>query len=190
MAPNYRLALALAISGTVHAALLGAVVPTYVTQFSSPASPSATLEVRLGSLERGTESIQETPLEVAQEPRTQADDQATLQEALAPALPLPTFDQYVPSRELDIRPQAADPIIVPFPDETPLGRPKAAVILALYISATGMVERVEAEKSDLPPAFVEAAKKSFLYARMHPGMKGGRPVAARMRIEVEFTEGR
>lgn len=189
MLPNHRLALALAISSTVHAALLVALAPTYITQFSTPPSPIAVLEVRLGPMENGIESTEEPPAEAAQDVPAPTDVPHPTSEGPIPLLPLPPAKQYIPSRELDSRPQAVDPIIVPFPESASLGRPKGTVTLALYISATGIVERVEAEKSELPQAFVEAATNSFLYARMQPGIKNGQPVASKMRIEVEFAEG-
>lgn len=56
----------------------------------------------------------------------------------------------------------------------------------LYVGATGQVEHVEVDESDLPPFLEKAAVETFLQARMHPGIKDGKATRARMKILVEF----
>lgn len=100
---------------------------------------------------------------------------------------LPLFGQpaYFPASELQLRPSPETPVIIPFP-EAHLGRQKATAILLLYISAEGVVDRVEVDESELPSEFEHAAIATFLQAKMRPGIKDGKAVPARMKIEVEF----
>lgn len=108
--------------------------------------------------------------------------------AVSPTSPLilpPQDTPYVPAGELDVRPRPEAPVIVPFPDGT-LQKNKVTGVLVLYVGATGQVDRVEVDESDLPPFLEKAAVETFLQARMHPGVKDGKATRARMKILVEF----
>ena len=192
MVPNHRLAISLAVSCAIHAGLLGILSPAYLYQPPVHSPQGATLEVQLGS--SNTNSIKAPPEalpDIQQEISSRADNSPPpTPENAGPALPLSPFSQYIPSRELDVRPQPIEPIIVPFPDGATMDRRRATVTLVLYVSEGGIVEHVETEKSDLPQAFISSATGSFLYAHMQPGMKNNRPVPVKMRIEVEFIEGK
>lgn len=100
-------------------------------------------------------------------------------------LPLFGVPAYLPSSELQLRPSPETPVIIPFPDAQ-LGKQKATAILLLYISSEGVVDRVEIDESELPSEFEQAAIATFLQAKMRPGIKDGKAVPARMKIEVEF----
>lgn len=103
-----------------------------------------------------------------------------------PPLVLPAQDPpYIPAGELDVRPRPVAPVIIPFPDGT-LHKNKVVGVLVLYVDATGQVDRVEIDESDLPPLLEKAAVETFLQARMHPGVKDGKAARARMKILVEF----
>ncbi|MDP2808828.1 MAG: hypothetical protein Q8O34_01625 [Rhodocyclaceae bacterium] len=58
------------------------------------------------------------------------------------------------------------------------------VILVLFISETGRVDRVEVESSRLTDAFQSVISGQFLSARFAPAERDGIPVKSRMRIEV------
>jgi TonB family protein len=60
------------------------------------------------------------------------------------------------------------------------------VIARLFIDDEGRVERVVVEKATPTGLFEEAVHKAFADARYTPGMRKGRPVAAQLRIEIEF----
>lgn len=92
---------------------------------------------------------------------------------------------YVSANDLDVHPSPDTPIVVPFPDSFQ-GSIKGRVILILSVRADGVIEQVSVDDSDLPNAFGQAASQTFLEARLRPGIKDGRPVAARMKILVEF----
>jgi TonB family protein len=102
-----------------------------------------------------------------------------------PILPLRDLP-YIPAGELDVRPYPETPVVVPFPDDAAMQNGKLSVVLVLYIGANGQVDRIEVDKSDLPPAFEKAARDTFMQARMQPGIKDGQATRARMKILVEF----
>lgn len=119
-----------------------------------------------------------TPAAVAQQAET------VRQAPPVPQLP-PQEMPYIAAAELESRPQPESPVIVPFPDAL-LGKPKASGVLVLYIGADGKIDRIEVERSDLPPAFEKAAVDTFMAARMQPGVKDGKASRARMKVLVEF----
>jgi TonB family protein len=93
--------------------------------------------------------------------------------------------EYLPAGTLDSRPRAETPVIIPFPSGY-VQKSKMIGILILYISADGQVDRVEVDRSELPPDYEQAAIAAFRQARMQPGIKDGKPTRARMKILVEF----
>lgn len=95
---------------------------------------------------------------------------------------------YLPASQLDSRPYPESPVIVPFPEGETLAKgQRIAAILLLYVGIDGRVDRVEFAQSGLSPPFERIAIDTFLQARMSPGIKDGRPVRARMKVEVEFA---
>lgn len=92
---------------------------------------------------------------------------------------------YFPSGSVDSKPYPRVPVVIPFPDGAP-PQQRITAILILYIGTDGQVDRVEIEQSELPPAFEKAALDAFRQASMQPAMKEGRPVRAKMKIQVEF----
>ena len=97
----------------------------------------------------------------------------------------PAATAYLPGRELDVRPAPEASVIVPFPEGSNL-QGRVAAILVLFVSAEGAVDHVEIEDSELPPAFEKAAVETFMQVRMRPGIKDGRQMPSRIKIEVEF----
>ena len=95
---------------------------------------------------------------------------------------------YLPAAELDARPFPEAPVTIPFPEGT-LNKNKSSAILILFIGADGKIDRIEVDKSDLPPLFEKTAIETFMQARMYPGLKNGKASRAQMKILVEF-EGR
>lgn len=92
---------------------------------------------------------------------------------------------YLAATELDARAYPEAPVVIPFP-EGALNKSKSSAILILFISADGKVDRIEIDKSDLPPLFEKTAIETFLQAKMHPGLKNGKVSRAQMKILVEF----
>lgn len=95
---------------------------------------------------------------------------------------------YLPAVELDARPFPEAPVTIPFPEGT-LNKNKSSAVLILFIGADGKIDRIEVDKSDLPPLFEKTAIETFMQARMYPGLKNGKASRAQMKILVEF-EGR
>ena len=98
------------------------------------------------------------------------------------------LEAYLPAKDLDVPPMADAAIVVPFPEGEALGRDHGEVFLSLYVGADGRVDHVEILRSDVSRAFEVAAAETFRRARLLPGSKSGQPVAARVKIVVEFEE--
>lgn len=64
--------------------------------------------------------------------------------------------------------------------------PTGRVVLRLYVDETGQVDEVAVESDDPTGAFAASAREAFGAAYFLPGMKGGVPVKALVRIEVLF----
>lgn len=92
---------------------------------------------------------------------------------------------YYASAELDQSPTPLDPLLIPFPEGV-LGQGKVEGVLLLYIGSNGKVERIETVQSTSFPSLDHAAKEAFMQAVMHPGIKGGKAVGAKMKVVVEF----
>lgn len=83
-------------------------------------------------------------------------------------------------RELMLRrdPAADQPIDLPHP-----------VILDLFVDARGRMNAVTVDDPDLDPALQEQLRAAFMQLEFLPALRGGAPVAARMRIEVASGDG-
>lgn len=107
-------------------------------------------------------------------------------EAVAPssaALPLP---RYYRLSELDVRPWIMTRVEPQYPESAKQRSLTGTVRIQLYIDETGRVERVQTLQADPPGVFENSAERAFLAARFTPAMKDGRPVKARMTLEVKF----
>jgi periplasmic protein TonB len=102
----------------------------------------------------------------------------------SPASGVPRAPRYFHAHELDRRPQILSHVEPNFPALAlvPTGR----VVLRLYLDEEGSVETVAAESADRTGAFEAAARDAFAAARFLPGIKGGVPVKAVVRVEVLF----
>jgi TonB family protein len=155
-----------------------------------PSISNSAIEVRLHSEQNGESTSSSTPAnEVLLIPESSANEQIvsspvdetetvplSRDEFLLPPKEFP----YLPAGEADIRPHPVTPVIIPFPDAA-LGREKGIAVLVLYINANGEVERVEIDKSEIPPLFEKAAIEAFMQARMQPATKDGKKIRAKMK---------
>lgn len=97
-----------------------------------------------------------------------------------PGIPVP---RYLDPKELTRRARVLEDI-EPSPDELE-GRPGSGkIVLVLFISETGKVDRVELESSRLEEPFPSSLSRQFLAARFAPAERDGIPVKSRMRVEV------
>lgn len=97
----------------------------------------------------------------------------------------PGWGDYTPSILLDVQPIVIQDVSSDPPEL--LGRSEVGtMVLTLLIGASGTVDDVTVESSDLPDVFADVARRDFLGARFNPGMRNGQAVPSSLRIEVTF----
>ena len=126
------------------------------------------------------EAVQ-TPAPAAQAATTGATKPA---EAVSMAAESPAAPSYLPSSGLDVAPRPLDDIEPMIPDEA-RGR-AGAVVLQLFISAQGVVDRAEVLRSNPPGLFDASALAAATRVRFSPGYLGGVPVDSQVTREVTF----
>lgn len=188
---------ALALSLMGHAAWLVQWHPTAVPAQEAPAARSVKTRLvhaaaRMGPLPASIPFVEPTvapDTAAASPPMTPPASTAV---ALAPdattdATPTPSQadDGYLERGALTHAPQALTAVPLDFPVDAPEGQ--FATELTLYIDETGVVQRARVDGPALPTALERVALQAFLAARFTPGEQHGRPVAARLRIAVEFS---
>lgn len=98
---------------------------------------------------------------------------------------------YYSAREVDVLPRALRDIRPEYPTEADRRRLSGSVKLQLKLEADGRVSDVEVVESTAPGMFDESALAAFRQARFSPAQRNGRPVRARILIEVKYDyEGR
>jgi TonB family protein len=97
-------------------------------------------------------------------------------------LPVP---YYFPPQDLSQKPQATSPVPLDYPPNLPLVA-NGHIILRLLIGASGDVDRIIVEKSNLPKELEETARLAFAKARFNPGLRENRPVNSQLTVEVTF----
>lgn len=93
--------------------------------------------------------------------------------------------RYWPAAKLDVRPQIKTHVMPEYPKDLPSGV-RGRVVLELFISATGTLDRVRVARSEPRGRFEQAAQKAFSAALFAPGMRKGKAVPSLVRIEVTF----
>lgn len=104
----------------------------------------------------------------------------------ATALPVPVALEYLPAEALDRRPVLQGDIDI-YPSFLGTYPGEGVVVLALFIGATGRVDKMEVESSNLPPVFAETALDAFRRATFTPGEKDGQSANTRVRIEITYA---
>jgi protein TonB len=98
---------------------------------------------------------------------------------------------YYSARDLDVQPRALREIVPGYPDDADRQRLSGKVRLQLKLEADGRISDIEVVSSSPPGVFEESAIKAFRDARFASAQKNGRPVRARVVIEVLYDwEGR
>lgn len=87
--------------------------------------------------------------------------------------------------ELDQRPLALTQPTPSYPDSEELYS-SGKIVIQLLINANGSVDSIDSLPTELPTAFVEAAKHAFMNIRFKPGMLGGRAVGSQLWLEIHF----
>jgi protein TonB len=92
---------------------------------------------------------------------------------------------YWPPRQLDVRPQVKTHVMPEYPKDLPAGV-RGRLVLDLYVSDAGAVDRVVVVRAEPKGRFEESAVKAFRAAHFTPGRRKGAAVPSRLRIEVTF----
>lgn len=93
---------------------------------------------------------------------------------------------YYSARELDVQPRALHRIEPVYPAEADRRRLSGTLRLQLKLEADGRVSDIEVVSADPPGLFEESALDAFRDARFAPAQRAGRPVRARVVIEVVY----
>jgi protein TonB len=94
---------------------------------------------------------------------------------------------YWPPRDLDVRPQIRTHVMPEYPRDLPAGI-RGRVVLDVFVSLSGKVDRVSVVRAQPPGRFEQSAIKAFSAARYAPGMRKGKPAPSRLRVEVSFGD--
>lgn len=112
------------------------------------------------------------------------------EEAQAPTTPLAVTSAvdltYYSARELDVQPHALREIVPAYPPDADRRRLSGKVRLQIELEADGRVRDVSVVSASPPEVFDESAVAAFREARFAPAQKNGRPVRARVLIEVVY----
>ena len=104
---------------------------------------------------------------------------ASAMSPVAPAVP-----GYYKSGDLDQSPKPLEDIAPDYPESVAATR--GHLVLELFISEQGVVDRVDIVSATPPGVFDDSARSAFLKARFEPGRRLGLPIKSRMKIEVDF----
>jgi periplasmic protein TonB len=148
---------------------------TATLQAQGPAQTSHTGHTGLASGEASPPG----PAAMAEATEASADTEAT-ETTEAP---------YYPRPELDIGPQAKDPVLIAYPEGVDTAGPHTGR-LSLFIDEAGIVRKVDIQPTEppLPQAMQDAARQAFLQAQFWPGQRQGAIVRSRIDIEVTFDD--
>lgn len=160
-----RIGLALAASFAAHAGLLAALA-ALPGGGQTAAGFAAPLEITLRSLEAVVPSAAAQP---AKPPQRSARRPQS---------------RYYEPHELERRAQIASHVEPVFP--VLALAPAGEVVLALFVNERGGVDRIVVESDDPNGAFAASAREAFSAARFIPATRAGKPVKARLRIQVLF----
>ncbi len=105
--------------------------------------------------------------------------------ARPPTLSPASSTGYAVAAGLDPPPRPLDDIAPDFPEAA--GTRGGSVVLRLFISETGAVDKIEIVRSTPPGLFDAAALAAFGSARFSPGFLAGVPVRSQVMYEVEFA---
>ena len=128
-----------------------------------------------------------TPTEadvLPQTPQPSASSESQPPQDSAPASD--TQPDYWPRKWLTASPAPLEPTLVLYPESEGKGPSEGWVVLELFISASGHVDKIDVLASEAPEAFIESARRTFLQATFAPGLKDNVAVPSRTKIEVRF----
>jgi periplasmic protein TonB len=94
---------------------------------------------------------------------------------------------YWPVSQLEVRPQIRTHVMPEYPTDLPSGV-NGRVVLELYLSPRGTVDRLQVLRAEPPGRFEQSAVTAFSGARFTPGMRKNKAVHSRLRIEVTYGD--
>lgn len=169
-----RLGSALAASGALH---LGAALAFDALPWDVPGGPAQAAQ------ERGVGRLQ-AELRLRQGPAsTEVPARPAQREAQRPS-------RYYLARELDVRPAPLSHIEPAYPNDAFLRDIAGRVVVRLYVSESGAVDKVLVVHAEPPGYFEEAVQQAFRAARFVPAMKAGKAVKAELVLEVRYDSPR
>ena len=133
------------------------------------------------------------PASLAVDPLAEPPSAAVPAAAPAPLAALTTAVDltYYGVRDLDVQPRALREIVPDYPAAADRQRLSGKVRLQLKLEADGRISDIEVVSATPPGVFDASAIQAFREARFAPAQKNGRPVRARVVIEVLYDwEGR
>jgi periplasmic protein TonB len=95
--------------------------------------------------------------------------------------------RYWAAADLQTRPQIKSHVMPEYPRDLVAGI-RGRVVLELFISREGAVDRIRVARSEPPGRFEQAAVTAFSAAQFSPGIRKGQRVPCLMRIEVSFGD--
>ena len=126
-----------------------------------------------------TDPLQQTP---------QTSESSEHQPAQESAPPRDTQPDYWPRKWLTASPTPLEPPLVLYPESETQGQTEGWVILELFISASGHVDKIDVLTSEAPEEFIASARRTFLQASFMPGLKDNVAVPSRIKIEVRYEQ--
>ncbi|PZQ76846.1 MAG: hypothetical protein DI563_05845 [Variovorax paradoxus] len=127
------------------------------------------------------------PLPEEPPPPAPVKDQAVARPAADTAAAAATTESHLPGASLDALPKPLTEVRPVYPPGA--GNRSGVVTLDLLINAYGVVEGVQVIDASTPGVFDASAVAAFLVTRFSPGMRSGRPVLTRLRVEVQYAAG-
>ncbi len=98
--------------------------------------------------------------------------------------------RYYLARELDLRPAPRSHIEPAYPNDAFLRDISGRVVVRLYVSESGAVDKVLVVHAEPPGYFEDAVQQAFRAARFAPAMKAGKAVKAELVLEVRYDSPR
>jgi outer membrane biosynthesis protein TonB len=188
-----QLSVGLIVSAGLHLALIGSLRPVQISSWTPRPQPVVTVRMVAQSPATSPHRTQHTG-DVAADagdvaarlslPVTGAERPLSAQPPLSVLAAFVESD-YASVETLAQRPAPASDVIIAYPNGPDVVG-QVRVYLTLFVDENGAVVRVEAEDSDVPVRFIEAAKAAFRSAPFIPGQTTGGAVRSKIRIEVTF----
>lgn len=205
-----RLILTVALSLALHLAVLFLVQVRPAPRPEPPRVLQVSLENRVTAVrqmaeknalpwQRGSEAIAELPAPATYSPAPGVDlgkpaapppepvpSSPSPQPSALPTLEMALIDDptYYTAKQLDVHPQAAQPVRPEYPGGA--ADTEGYVTLKLLIDDGGKVREVSVVDAQPPGIFEESALAAFRAARFLPGQRNGRPVKSQILIKVTY----